>query len=270
MLETGKLGPHGQPQPMSRRTPESTSTTAPGRSARRAECLRRADAVAKLGVELHLAVHDLRNLLSNAALNASLLARRIGTNGAEPDNVELLESVRRDLRLVQDTLHHVTQLADDQGPVGEPVDVSALLTDVRRLAWTAAHATGDVRVAVAAADRPLFVHGSRNRLLQAFFALVRNAIEASQAAGEVRIEVEARGLDVYVRVRDQGPGLPAELRERAFEEFESTKPGGLGVGLCVARRIIAEHAGALTLSSLPGSGVCAEVRLARSDADHVA
>lgn len=260
MLDTGRFEPQGQPRPMEHRSLEPANAAA-GESARRAECLRRADAFAKLGIDVHLAVHDLRNLLSNAALNASLLARKLGGDGPGSENAELLESVRRDLRHVHDALCRVTQLTEDETPDVEPVAVSELMADLRRLAWSAPQLTGDIRITVVAPEEPVFVRGSRSRLHQAVFALVRNAIEASPASTEVRIEVEARMDHVHIRVRDNGPGLPPGLHERGFAEFESTKPTGLGIGLSVARHIIAQHAGSLTLESSPGSGTCAEVRL---------
>jgi signal transduction histidine kinase len=265
MLDTGRLVPQGQPQPLQRR-PSEPACTPPAHGARRAECLRRADAVGTLGVEVHLTVHDLRNSLSNAVLNAGLLARRLSGAAGDPDNSELLDSVRRDLKQVQDTLARMSQLTEDQSEAVEAVEVASLLTDVRRLAWAAAQLTGDVRVDVVAPQQPLFVRGVRRRLQQAIFALVRNAIEASPASDEVRIEVEARGDEVHIRVLDRGPGLAPELRERVFEEFESTKAAGLGIGLSVARLIIVEHAGSLTLLSPHGSGLCAEVRLPSSRA----
>jgi signal transduction histidine kinase len=245
---------------MERRPTESPSS-AHGRGARRAECLRRADSVSKLGVELQLAVHDLRNLLGNASLNASLLANKLSKETLAAEHHELLDSVRRDLRSVQDELHRVTQLAEDQTPAVETIDVVEFRSDVRRLACTAAHQMNDVRVSVDVPEQPLLVRGRRSHLLQAVFALVRNAIEASQPSNEVRVEVEAHGEEVHLRVRDHGPGLPLELHERVFEGVESAKPTGLGLGLVVARRIVAEHAGSMKLSPAPGGGLCAEIRL---------
>lgn len=263
MLDTDRHDSRGRSQPTQRRGPEPDCTTSE-RSARHAECLRRADSVTKLEVELHLAVHDLRNSLSNAALNVGLLARKIGQLEHAAANTELLESVRRDLRQVQDSLHHVTELTGSEAPPTELIDVGLLLASVQRLARTAAQLTTEVHISVIAPKEPVFVQGSRSRLDQAVFALVRNAIQASGAGSEVRIEVEQQGGEVCIRVNDHGPGLPAELKERVFEEYQSTDPKSLGLGLCVARHIIAQHGGTLTLTSSPGSGVCAELRLPRS------
>jgi len=260
MLDTDRL----EPQQTPRRTHEP-ECSAPGRDVRRAESLRRADFAAKLEVEVHLAVHDLRNSLSSAALNASLLARRIGGLDADATNTELLECVRRELRHVHDTLERVIELTEDEATVAEPVDVTALMADVQRLARAAAQLAGDVRIIATPPKERMSVRGSRGRLQQAIFALVRNAIEASCSnGGEVHIEVDALDSEVYIRVRDNGLGLPPDLRVQDYEEFESTKPAGLGLGLFVARTIITQHAGSLSLTSTPGSGACAEIRVPRS------
>jgi signal transduction histidine kinase len=91
-------------------------------------------------------------------------------------------------------------------------------------------------------------------------AMVRNAIDAlSGRDGRIDVIVRSEPDGVHVTVRDDGPGVPPEMRSRIFEPGVSTKAGGWGIGLALARRIVEDvHDGRLTLGS-PERG--AEFRL---------
>jgi signal transduction histidine kinase len=89
------------------------------------------------------------------------------------------------------------------------------------------------------------------QLEAAVLNLLLNATEATPADGAVRISVghpDGDATRVRVRIRDGGPGVAAELRERIFQPFFTTKPGGTGLGLALAQRTAEEHGGSLTLA----------------------
>jgi len=84
-------------------------------------------------------------------------------------------------------------------------------------------------------------------------AVLKNAIDAlSGRGGRIDVTVEAAGATARVSVRDDGPGVPSEVREQLFEPGISTKPGGWGIGLALARRIVEQqHGGRLTYHAAP-------------------
>jgi signal transduction histidine kinase len=88
--------------------------------------------------------------------------------------------------------------------------------------------------------------------------LIHNAIEAMEGGGELQISTERATRDgspvLAVRIADAGPGMSAELQERALEPFFTTKSEGTGLGLCIAASIMARHGGALTLQSSSAGG----------------
>jgi signal transduction histidine kinase len=108
---------------------------------------------------------------------------------------------------------------------------------------------------------PVFV----DELNQVWTNLIHNAVQALDGQGEIAIETEAAEDGVLVRVIDDGPGVPDEVRPRLFEPFFTTKPRGegSGLGLSIVRRILDRHSGKIRVESLPGR-TCFEVWLPRA------
>jgi signal transduction histidine kinase len=139
----------------------------------------------------------------------------------------------------------------DQATMPKPVDVGQGLSDT--LAVLNAKARGrQVGVSLdVEADLPR-IQGFGGELNQVWANLVDNALDA--AKGHVGVAAVRQGQSVVVRVVDDGPGLPSEIRERIFDPFFTTKPvgQGTGLGLDIARRIVLRHHGEIEVDSRPG------------------
>jgi signal transduction histidine kinase len=98
------------------------------------------------------------------------------------------------------------------------------------------------------ADRPVLV--DRRALQQALLNVLLNAVEASPPEGTIRVSVSPTERGVAIDVRDEGPGVPESIRARLFQPFVTTKEGGTGLGLALARLVAREHGGDLAL--VPG------------------
>jgi signal transduction histidine kinase len=111
--------------------------------------------------------------------------------------------------------------------------------------------------------RPLpALHGSPNGLGQVILNLLQNGLEASREVhpdSHARLALAATATDreVQLAVTDDGPGIPAEIAPRIFEEFFTTKDAdrGRGMGLCLSRQIVTEMRGSITFESAPGRTV---------------
>ena len=141
----------------------------------------------------------------------------------------------------------------DQAAVPEPVDVARGLTDTLTVLRSKARAK---RVGLAVntpADLPK-VYGYGGELNQVWANLIENALDAVNEHGKVEVSAGVKPGYLVVRVIDDGPGIPTEIRNRIFEPFFTTKAvgAGTGLGLDTVRRVVSQHDGSVELSSEPG------------------
>lgn len=107
-------------------------------------------------------------------------------------------------------------------------------------------------------SEPLWVHGDPQRLLQVLSNLLRNAVECTEPGGRISLTAEGIGPTLYVRVNDTGRGIESDALAHIFDLFSQLRPGeapGLGIGLSVAKEIVALHGGRIEArSDGPGHG----------------
>jgi signal transduction histidine kinase len=104
--------------------------------------------------------------------------------------------------------------------------------------------------------------GYRDRLKQTFLNVAVNALEAMPTGGRMSIEMTVESATTaIVRISDTGRGIPAELLARIYERDFTTKGGGSGIGLYVARSLVEMHGGQIAVESHEGRGTHVDVRL---------
>ncbi|MGH7539497.1 MAG: ATP-binding protein, partial [Gemmatimonadota bacterium] len=110
-------------------------------------------------------------------------------------------------------------------------------------------------------DRPVWIEGDSNALRRVMENLIENALKYAEE-GPIdlwieRADDEADGGSIRVHVRDRGPGIPEEERERVFQRFyqvNGTRPGSSGLGLAICREIVVAHGGRISVRDAPGGG----------------
>ena len=176
----------------------------------------------------------------------------LGEREADPLTGKAITHMRGDLDRLERVAHRFERIG--RPPRQDPVDVRHLVDHVggyfRARVPTLAHA---VEIAASAGDEALMIHGDAVLLEWALEALMKNAVDAlAGRGGRIYIASSRVPEGVRIRVADDGPGIPRELRTRVFEPGFSTKDHGWGVGLALARRIIEEnHGGQLQLVPSP-------------------
>ena len=113
------------------------------------------------------------------------------------------------------------------------------------------------------------VKGSEPLLLRVLFNLAENGIKYAGGGQQVEIAVRGEGERALLEVRDSGPGIASEERERIFDRFYRADPArersGTGIGLPLVRSIVRLHGGEICVASEPGRGSCFQVRLPLAD-----
>lgn len=226
-------------------------------SKRLAEESRLAEGLAQLGELAAGVAHELRNGLATLSGYLTLIERRPGEESA----ADYLDEMRQETRHLERVLTDFLAFARPGSARVEEVPLAPLLHHV------AADPALGGRVEVACpADAAVTVSADPHLLERALKNLLHNAVEAEDGAGGPARPVTlrlARGEDggVVMAVEDRGPGVPAELTKRLFQPFVSGRPGGVGLGLTLAHRIVTLHGGRLALAPRDGGGTRAEITL---------
>lgn len=199
--------------------------------------------------------HDIRSPLTAIGFLAASLEQRTAPLSQE-DGARTARRIRRNADRILRLADQILDTARlDAGAVvvdGEPVSLVALAREVADSVEPIAAASG-VRIELTFTAAEGWVAGDGGRLSQVLANLVGNAIRYSPPRGTVRITVEPHGDRVRCAVRDEGPGVPEELRAHVFQRFRQggSNAGSAGLGLYIARRIVELHAGRIWLEE-PG------------------
>jgi signal transduction histidine kinase len=211
--------------------------------------------LAAMGEMAAMLAHEVRNPLGAMELFTGLLLQDLR------DRPEQLRLAREVARSITDLSHLVTNLLEftrTQAPRRAPVDVGGLVDDALRYGGAPCAAAIRVERRLDAAAVAL---GDGDLLRPVFTNLVRNALEAMPTGGTLTVAVAREGDVVRVTVADTGPGIPEAERAAIFRPFYTTRARGTGLGLAVARDLVAAMHGTLDVDSAPGRGATFTVTL---------
>lgn len=198
--------------------------------------------------------HDIRNPIAAARS----LVQQMGEDPGSPENVEYARVALDELGRVERSISHLLRYARDEAlrpapmRVTEPLDAS-LETQRERVARLG------VRIERRFEGDGQMV-GDAEQLRRVFGNLLGNALDAMEHAGTADPTLvlatgrSLAGTDVWVSIRDNGPGMDADTTARVFEPFFTSKADGTGLGLAVTRKLVERHGGTIEVHSMPGRG----------------
>lgn len=205
--------------------------------------------------------HEIKNPLTSMRIAVDQLGRADGPAGGRAETaIQVLASETDRLERLAKEFSEFGRLPE--GPQSE-VDLVELLGELGQTG-----VPGDVQVRLVANGGPRTILGHYEPLRRAFANLYRNAAEAMQGHGVIDVTVAGetgeQSPGIIVTIADHGPGIPADLRQRVFEPYFTTKADGTGLGLALVRLTLEAHRGTISVSETPGGGAMFSIVFAAS------
>jgi two-component system sensor histidine kinase HydH len=223
----------------------------------------RAGKLAVVGEMAAIMAHEVRTPLGILRSSAQLLERQPNLGERERELTGYIVSETDRLNRLVSTL---LECASPRPPDFKPHDLHDIAGNVLDLLTSKAQHKGvSLERDFTAADATLSC--DREQLTQVLLNLVLNALHFVPRDGRIAIHTETDTDTLVARVCDDGPGIPAELRQRVFDPFFSRRDGGVGLGLTVVQQIVQVHHGEIRVTQGPWGGACFEMRFERQPQD---
>ena len=217
----------------------------------------RLESVAQLSASL---AHEIRNPLASIRSSVEQLAR---SRHANEDERFLAGLIVRESDRLSRLLSEFLDFARVRATQFVSLDLHSVITSVVRLIQAHPDCRPDAEITVKGGKT--MMEGDEDLLHRVIANLVLNAAQAAQ--GPIKITVSVAEVSagevphgtnlenaIRLQVRDTGPGIPGEIRDRLFDPFVSARPGGSGLGLAIVQRAVEAHRGLVLVESGPGSG----------------
>ncbi|HET7342372.1 MAG TPA: ATP-binding protein, partial [Methylomirabilota bacterium] len=212
----------------------------------------RRERLAALGDVAAAFAHEVRNPLNAVSIGLQRLRAEFAPEPAA-DYARFVDLMQGEVRRLNAIVEQFIALARPLPLKPVVLDVADLLHGLAALVEGQAREAGvSVRVDVPA-DLPALT-ADRDHLQQVLLNLALNGVQAMPGGGLLTLGAERARDRVVLAVTDTGPGIAPDVLPRIFDPYFTTKPGGLGLGLAIARRIVEAHGGALDAAPAPGGG----------------
>jgi two-component system, NtrC family, sensor histidine kinase PilS len=217
----------------------------------------RLESVAALSASL---AHEIRNPLASIRSSVEQLAR---SRHADEDERFLAGLIVRESDRLSRLLSEFLDFARVRATQFVPVDLHSVITAVVRLIKAHPDCRPDAEIVIEGGHT--IMEGDEDLLHRVIANLVLNAVQSARGPIEIAVSIAAvsaaeipHGTDlehaVRIQVRDNGPGIPEEIRSRLFDPFVSAREGGSGLGLAIVQRAVEAHRGLVLVESGPATG----------------
>ncbi len=205
-------------------------------------------------------IHEINNPLNYARQGLHVIGRtgKLLPEGEQADFAETVKDVEEGVNRVAQIISDLRGFTRNTNELGHAFDLKPVVQTGLRFF---SHVWKDGIKQEVDVPAGLEIRGDSNQFTQVFINLVQNALDAMEtktyAADEkpcISITGSKRGSKIVFALRDNGPGIPPEIRDRIFDPFFTTKDvgKGMGLGLSICNRIIADHGGRVEVRSQPG------------------
>lgn len=226
----------------------------------------RTERLAAAGETVAALSHYIKNVLQGLKGGSDVV--EMGLRATKMETIEQgWEIVRRNLENIYSLTMNMLAFAKQREPRREPIQLAAVVEEILKLVRHRAAEKGVALNSDVDHDMPA-VPIDKHGFEQVAMNIITNAIDAvPRLTGVVNVKLVHDPLHetAALSVGDNGPGIPKEIRDRIFDAFYSTKGhGGTGLGLAVAKKIVDEHRGQISVTSVEGEGTLIRVTLPTS------
>jgi signal transduction histidine kinase len=221
-----------------------------------------AEKLAAFGLLASSIAHEVKNPLSAIKTIATVLAENLGPESPHAEDLQLIVG---EVERLAATTTQLLETARPRAGSSAPASVPQVLDGMLQLFRHSARQQ-DIVIETCLADDLPMVRADAHTLREIFFNLLSNSLEAAGLGGRVAIDCRRVNGFVTTQVRDNGPGMPEEVRQRLFEPFFTTKDTGNGLGLYAVARHVNALGGQIQCDSSPGQGTSFTIQLPYDDA----
>lgn len=196
--------------------------------------------------------HDVKNILNPLGLQLEVVRRKLARNDL-PAAIATLDNMRDVIHHGVDVVERLREFSRQSPEAAESVSiVRVIATAVELSRLRVAQVRGIELVVESIPDACIRARASE--LATAIVNLIVNATEAMPDGGTITVSAGTTGGETWIRVADNGPGVPPEIADNVFEPFFTTKKEGTGLGLAMIYAFVQRFSGRVTLESTPGKG----------------
>ncbi|MFQ5906180.1 MAG: nitrogen regulation protein NR(II), partial [bacterium] len=214
--------------------------------------MRQKERLSLLGDTAASVAHEVRNPLNAISMAAQRLEEEYaGMDGME-DAREFSRVLRQEVKRLDGIVGQFMSLARPWKLSLREGDLNKLVEETVTLAENEASSLS-VRISTSLGDIPELMLDP-NEMKKAVINILRNGVQAAGEGGSVSLTTRLDGDMVALEIEDSGRGMDKEQMRKVFQPYFTTKEGGMGLGLSIAQRVVADHGGRIDVSSTPGKG----------------
>lgn len=189
--------------------------------------------------------HEIMNTIAPIVSLAQTLSSRTETDEKVIRGLNVIREQSERLMEFTESYRHLSYMPD---PVRKPFSITETLHNLSLLLQSDFEAA-QIHFTLRSTPSDIIITGDEKQLSQVFLNLLKNSIQALEGESNGQVEVTLEVTDkLYIRITDNGKGIPVELQEKIFVPFFTTKAEGMGIGLSLCRQIIKKHGGDFYLS----------------------
>ena len=209
--------------------------------------------------------HELGNPLNALTIHLQLINRELKKKTSEFDLKTADSSLSvctREVSRLDGIIRNFLGAVRPSQPNFQDVDLISVMGDVLETIGQELKDQG-VSVDIGIDRKPPLVVADPNQIEQVYFNLLRNASEAMEGGGTIRVRSRSDDEFVYLQIGDSGSGVEGQNLSKVFEPYYTTKKGGHGLGMMIVHRIMSEHGGLVGIDSRMGTGTVVTLQLPR-------